>query len=200
MTITTSPMLKTLLNGHALGMWKMSPRNARWASWAMFEFSNCPSVATGRPAFCHADALAGMTPPLAKIATALLPAPAAMSSAPGMCRLSQRNANDAAYVPRWTISTTVSDRIGRRIWKISVWTMIAVQMTQMWLSSSCASRIRRPPRNFTLRIPSVVATTTITPAPSRSARAARGPSAGGPDAGTGFRRGHPGGTPRAAGP
>ena len=55
----------------------------------------------------------------------------------------------------------------------AVWTMIVTQMTQMWCSSTCASRFSRPPRSLTLRMPTAVATTTIMPGPSRSGRTVR---------------------------
>ena len=60
----------------------------------MFEFSNCPCAAIGSPAFSQAFAVAGITPPFAKIAAAFAAAPAQMSKAPGMWRFSQRKMND----------------------------------------------------------------------------------------------------------
>ncbi len=56
---------------------------------------------TWRPAARWAQAEAGMTPPLAAIATPLRSAPAAIGGIPGSRRLAHTNPAMTAYVARW---------------------------------------------------------------------------------------------------
>jgi len=86
----TSPTLKTLARGHPAGTANTSPSNDSRAPSMTFEFSNVASSTGVWPARRQASALAGITPPFAAIAAALQAAPAATTTAPGMCRLNHR--------------------------------------------------------------------------------------------------------------
>src|SRR5215207_7075216 len=77
-TSTTSPTLKTLLAGHESGTQKMSPRKRRRGASTAAELENS-SESGSSPAAASASGSAGMTPPLAAIATRLSSPPAAMS-------------------------------------------------------------------------------------------------------------------------
>ncbi len=67
-----------------------SPRKASRGSARAAEFSN-PGSAAGSPAAARASAEAGMTPPLAVMASRLRAAPRATRAIPGTRRLASRN-------------------------------------------------------------------------------------------------------------
>ena len=89
--MTRSPTLKTLWIGSQPGVWKTSPRKPSVAPSAGAEFAN--SVASwGMPAAAIASGSAGITPPLARMAAKFRAPPAAITSSPGMWRLTTRKA------------------------------------------------------------------------------------------------------------
>ena len=89
-TMQTSPTLKTLLTGQEAGTANMSPRNWSFASPTGTELANWPG-SSSRPAVASAERLAGITPPLAAMATKFKIPPSAMISRPGTRRFAHRN-------------------------------------------------------------------------------------------------------------
>jgi hypothetical protein len=67
-----------------------SPRKASRGSSTTLEFRN-PGSAAGSPAAARAAGDAGMTPPLARMASRLRAAPSAVSTIPGTRQLATRN-------------------------------------------------------------------------------------------------------------
>ena len=88
--MSTSPTLKTLLSGQEAGMANTSPRKASRGSSTAAELWN-PGSSTGSPAAARAAGDAGMTPPLAVMASRLRAAPRAVRAIPGTRRLAARN-------------------------------------------------------------------------------------------------------------
>jgi len=87
----TSPTEKTFASGPSdSGTANTSPSHASAGACTAAELANAPGVSAARPAAASAPGSAGITPPLARIATAFISPPSPTIHTPGSRRLSHR--------------------------------------------------------------------------------------------------------------